>query len=79
MSSATSFWLATTAIVALIAWYILLLGKLKTTNESPVFSNFSKLLREPNENLHASRRREQMLERIKEERIKEYLDNKERR
>jgi hypothetical protein len=90
MSSSTSFWLATPAVIILIACYILFLVKFKSANESSNFSDFSKLLpettdsdfsdllQEPSENLLAKRRRE-LLEKIKEERIKEYLDHKKRR
>ncbi len=87
MSSSINFWLATTAVILFIAYYILFLVKLESANESSGFSDFSKLLletgdpdfsdllQEPSENLHASRRTE-LLEKIKEERIKEYLDHK---
>jgi len=58
--------------------YILLLVKLKSANESSDFSDFSELLQETSENLPVTRRRE-LLEKIKEERIKEYLDRKKRK
>jgi len=69
------FLLATTAIVIVVICYILLLAKLKPANES---SEFSKLLQETYEDLPVQRRTE-MLEKIKEERIKEYLDRRKQR
>ena len=76
----------TTAIVALIASYLLLLVKVKSVNESSDFSGFPELLQETSDelllktskNLSTKRRRE-LLEKIKDERIKEYLDQKKRR
>jgi len=90
MISSTSFWLATAAVILLIACYVLFLVKFKPAKESSDFSDFSKLLpettdsdfsdllQEPSENLPAKRRME-LLEKIKEDRIKEYLDHKKRR
>jgi len=69
------FLLATTAIVIIIICYVLLLAKLKLTDES---SEISKLLQETYEDISEQRRTE-MLEKIKEERIKEYLDRKKRK
>jgi len=69
------FLLATTAIIIIIICYIILLAKLKTANES---SEFSKLLQETYEDLPVQRRTE-LLEKIKEERIKEYLDRRKRK
>jgi len=69
------FLLATTAIVIIIICYILLLAKLNRTNES---SEISELLQEANEDLSVQRRTE-LLEKIKEERIQEYLDRKKRK
>lgn len=67
--------LATTAIVTIVICYISLLFKLKRSNES---SEFSKLLQETYEDLSVQRRME-LLEKIKEERIKEYLDRRKRK
>jgi len=78
MFSSINFWLATTAILIIMVCYILLLVKLKSANESSDFSDFSELLQETSENLPVTRRRE-LLEKIKEERIKEYLDRKKRK
>jgi len=90
MVFSTSLWLATAAIILLIACYILFLVKFKPANEPSDFSDYSKLLpettdsdfsdllQEPSENLSAKRRRE-LLEKIKKKRIKEYLDQKKRR
>jgi len=69
------FLLATTAIVITVICYILLLSKLKPANES---SEFSKLLQETYEDLPMQQRTE-LLEKIKEERIKEYLDRRKQR
>jgi len=69
------FLLATTAIVIIIICYVLLLAKLKLTDES---SEISKLLQETYEDISEQRRTE-MLEKIKEERIKEYLDRRKRK
>ena len=69
------FLLATIAIVIIIICYVLLLAKLKLTDES---SEISKLLQETYEDISEQRRTE-MLEKIKEERIKEYLDRKKRK
>jgi len=67
--------LATTAIAIIIICYILLLAKMKLTNES---SENSEVLKETNEDLSIQRRTE-LLEKIKEERIQEYLDRKKRK
>ena len=69
------FLLATIAIVIIIICYALLLAKLKLTDES---SEISKLLEETYGDISEQRRTE-MLEKIKEERIKEYLDRKKRK
>ena len=74
MFSYIDFWLATTAILIIIVCYILLV-KFKPANES---SDFSELLQETSENLSVTRRRE-LLEKYKEERIKEYLHRKKRK
>jgi hypothetical protein len=86
MISSTTFWVATTAIIILIACYIIFLVKFKSANESSDFSDLPELLQETgddllletSENLSAKRRRE-LLEKIKEERITEYLDHKKRK
>ena len=75
MFSSINFWLATTAIAIIIVCYILLLVKSKSANESSDFSDFLELLQETDENLSVTRRRE-LLEKIKEERIREYLDKR---
>ena len=72
MFPSMDFLLATTAIVIIMICYIILVGKLKPANES---SEFSKLLQETYEDLSVQRRKE-LLEKIKEERIKEYLDRR---
>ncbi|MCZ2809545.1 MAG: hypothetical protein O2V44_09345 [Candidatus Bathyarchaeota archaeon] len=82
----TLFFLVTTAIIILIACCITLLVNFKAANESYDFSVEPELLQETsdelilktNENLSAERRRE-LLEKIKEDRIKEYLDQKKRK
>ena len=78
MFPSTDFLLATTAIIIIIICYIILVGKLKIENESSESSEFSKLLQETYEDLSVQRRTES-LEKIKEERIKEYLDRKRRK
>jgi hypothetical protein len=75
MFPSIDFLLATTAIIIVIICYVLLLAKLKPANES---SEFSKLLQETYEDLSVQRRME-LLEKIKEERIKEYLDKRKRK
>jgi hypothetical protein len=75
MFHSIDFLLATTAIIIVIICYVLLLAKLKPANES---SEFSKLLQETYEDLSVQRRME-FLEKIKEERIKEYLDRRKRK
>jgi len=69
------FFLATTAVFIIIICYVLLLAKLKPSNES---SEISKLLQETYEDMPVQRRMES-LEKIKEERIKEYLNRKKRK
>jgi hypothetical protein len=75
MFPSMDFLLATTAIIIVIICYVLLLSKLKPANES---SEFSELLQETYEDLSVQRRME-FLEKIKEERIKEYLDKRKRK
>ena len=86
MIHSTYFWLATTAVILLIACFILLLVKFKSANESSDFSSFPELLQENSDELLlktsknlSTKRRKELLEKIKEERIKEYLDQKKRR
>jgi len=78
MLSSIDFWLATTAIIIIIVCYILLLVKSKSANESSDFSDFFESLQDNGENLSITRRME-LLEKIKEERIREYLDKKKRK
>jgi hypothetical protein len=86
MISSTTFWVFTTGIIVLIVCYIIFLVKFKSAEESSEFSSLPELfletsddlLLETSENLPTKRRRE-LLERIKEERIKEYLDHKKRK
>jgi len=56
----------------MIVCYVILVAKLKPANET---SEFSQLLQETYEELPVQRRME-MLEKAKEERIKEYLDRR---
>jgi len=78
MFPSIDFLLATTAIAIIIICYIILLFKLKPSNESSELSELSELFEETEENLSAPRRTE-ILEKYKEERIKEYLDRKRKR
>ena len=86
MISSTTFVVATTAIIILVACYIIFLLKLKSANGSSVFSDLpelpqekgDELLLKTTENLPTKRSRE-LLEKIKEERIKRYLDDKKRK
>ena len=75
MFPSIDFLLATSAIIIIIICYIILVSKLKTEKES---SEFSKLLQETYEDMSVQRRME-LLEKIKEERIKEYLHRKRRK
>jgi len=75
MFPSIDFLLATTAIIIVIICYVLLLAKLKPANDS---SEFSKLLQETYEDLSVQRKME-LLEKINEERIKEYLDRRKRK
>jgi len=82
----TLLFLVTTAIIILIVCCIKLLVNFKSANESYDFSvepelpqeTSDELILKTNENLSAERRRE-LLEKIKEERIKEYLYQKKRK
>jgi len=73
----TGFLLATTAVVIMIVCYVVLLVKLKPSNELSENFDFSEL-QENDESLSVQRRTE-LLEKIKEERIKEYLDRRKRK
>jgi len=70
------FLLATIAVAIIVICYILLLSKLKLANEP---SEISELLQETYEEDISVQRRTEMLEKIKEERIKEYLDKRKRK
>jgi len=78
MFHSIDFWLATTAIAIIMVCYILLLFKLKSASESSDLSDFLESLQESSENLSTTRRRE-LLEKYKDERIKEYLRSKKRK
>ena len=78
MFPSVGFLLATIALIVIMICYIILVSKLKTENESSESLEFSKLLEETYEDLSVQRRTES-LEKIKEERIKEYLDRKKRK
>jgi len=75
MFPSVDFLLATTAIVIIIVCYVVLLVKLKTSKESFESSDFLELLQETEENLSISRRKE-LLEKYKDERVKEYMKKK---
>jgi len=71
------FVLATSSIVTLIICYVLILAKLKPSDESS--ENFvSPLIPQGNDENMSKQRRIEMLEKIKEEKIKEYYDRKRR-
>jgi hypothetical protein len=78
MFPSIDFSLATTATIIVIICYVLLLVKMKSPNKSSEFSKLNTHIQETYEDLSGQRRIE-LLEKIKEERIKEYLDHKERR
>jgi len=69
MISSTTFWAVTTAIIILIAFYIILLVKLKSVNESSDFSGLpeipqetrDELLLETSENLLCARNPERKI------------------
>ena len=69
------FVLVTAAIVTLIICYVIILAKLKPSNESSENLVFPLTPQENNENISRQRRKE-MLEKIKEEKIKEYYNRK---
>ena len=86
MLDSTTFWLGTTAIVVLLGCYVLFMIKFELKNKSSDFSDFPDLLQETDDTLLlrtsediSVQRREELLEKIKEERIKEYLYQKKRR
>lgn len=72
MFPSIDFLLAKTAITIVIICYAFLLVKMKSASES---SEFSKLLQETYNDLLVQRRTE-LLGKIKEERITEYLDRR---
>jgi len=83
MLDSTTFWLGTTAIVVLLSCYVLFMVKFNLKNKS---SDFQDLLQETEDTLLlrtsediSAKRREELLEKIKEQRIKEYLDQKKRK
>ena len=78
MFPSIDFLLATTAIIIVIICYALLLVKLEPTSKSSEFSELHAYIQETYEDLSGQRRME-LLEKIKEERIKEYLDHKKRK
>jgi len=51
MISSTTFWAVTTAIIILIAFYIILLVKLKSVNESSDFSGLPEIPQETRDEL----------------------------
>ena len=86
MSPSEDFLLAKAVIIIIVICAGLLFLKLDSADESSDFSGELKLLQETSdelllknsENLSAERKRE-LLEKIKEERMKEYLDQKKRK
>ena len=86
MSPSEDFLLAKAVIIIIVICSALLFLKLESANESSDFSGEPKLLQETSdelllknrENLSAERKGE-LLEKIREERIKEYLDQKKRK
>jgi len=76
------FVLATAAIVTLIICYILVLAKLKPSNESSENLASPLIPQESNEDISKQRRMKmkmEMLEKIKEEKINAYYDRKKRK
>jgi len=73
----TDFVLATAVIVTLLICYLFILVKLKPSNESSENLVFPLIPQENKEDMSKQRRRE-MLEKIKEEKIKEYYSRKKR-
>lgn len=72
------FVLSTMAIVTLIICYVLILAKLKPSNESSEKLVFPPIPQENNQSVSKQRRME-MLEKIKEEKIREYYNRKKRK
>jgi len=72
------FVLATSAIVTLIICYVLILAKLKPSDEASENLASPLIPRENSEDMSKQRRME-MLEKIKEEKIKEYYNRKKRK
>ncbi|MFB0567767.1 MAG: hypothetical protein ACETVM_04205 [Candidatus Bathyarchaeia archaeon] len=72
------FVLATSAIVTLVICYVLILAKLKPSDEASENLASPLIPQENNEDMSKQRRIE-MLEKIKEEKIKEYYDRKKRK
>ena len=86
MLDSTYFWFGATAIIVLLACYVLFMVKFNLKNESSDLSGFPDSLQETNEELLlrtsedlSGKRREELLVQIKEQRIREYLDQKKRR
>ncbi len=86
MLDSPNFWLGTTAIVVLISCYVLFMIKFRLKNESSDFPDLSDSLQEIKDELLPgaskdlpAKRRDELLEKIKEQRIREYLDEKKRR
>ena len=77
MSLWINFALATSAIVTLIICYVLILAKLKPSDESSE-KLVSPLIPQENSENMLKQRRIEMLEKIKEEKIKEYYNRKKR-
>jgi hypothetical protein len=78
MFSSTNLWLAITVIAILMVCYILILFKLKPSNEPADRSISSEPFQDIPENFSPTRRTE-LLEKIKEERIMEYLGKRKRK
>ena len=80
--SSTNLWLAITAIVILMVCYILILFKLKPSNKpadrarARVDLSFSSESPQDVPEKFSPTRRKELLEKIKEERIREYLDKR---
>lgn len=86
MVDSTHFWLGTIAIIVLIACYVLFIVRFRLKKESPDSSVVPSSLQETKDELLlatskdlSAKRREELLEKIKEQRIKEYLYEKKRR
>ncbi len=72
------FALATTAIVTLIIGYVLILAKLRASDGSSENEPFP-LIPQSNSGDSSKQRRMEMLERIKEEKIREYYSRRNRK